>query len=64
MAARCQQKMWFCSPECRYRPGSKLIPVLPAEYMVYYDVLISKHAKTKYFDAVVKECKWLEAYAR
>ncbi len=64
MAARCQQKMWFCSPECRYRPGSQLVPVLPPEYMIYYDVLIAKHARTKYFDTVVKECKWLEAYAR
>ena len=64
MAARCQQKMWFCSPECRYRPGSALIPVLPPESMIYYDVLIAKHSKTKYFETVVKECKWLAAYAR
>jgi hypothetical protein len=64
MAARCQQKMWFCSPECPYRPGSAQIPVLPQESMIYYDVLIRKHAKTKYFETVVKECKWLAAYAR
>ena len=64
MAARCQQKQWFCTPDCNYRPGSQLIPVLPADYMIYYDVLISKHSKTRYFDIVVKECKWLEAYAR
>ncbi len=64
MAARCQQKMWFCSPACTYRPGSSLVPVLPQEYMAYYDVLISKHAKTRYFETVVKECKWLAFYAR
>ncbi len=64
MAARCQQKMWFCSPECTYRPGSSQIPVLPPESMIYYDVLIRKHAKTRYFETVVKECKWLAAYAR
>ena len=64
MAARCQQKMWFCSTACTYRPGSQEIPVLPEEYMIYYDVLIAKHSRTKYFNAVVKECKWLEAYAR
>lgn len=64
MAARCQQKMWLCNPECRYRPGSQLIPVLPPDYMIYYDVLIAKHSRTKYYETVVKECKWLEAYAR
>ncbi|MFN0034467.1 MAG: hypothetical protein ACKVUS_05320 [Saprospiraceae bacterium] len=64
MAARCQQKQWLCSPDCGYRPGSQLVPALPPEYMVYYDALISKHAKTKFYDKVVKECKWLAAYAR
>jgi hypothetical protein len=64
MAARCQQKMWLCSPTCNYRPGSKLIPVLPAEYMKYYDLLIGKYSQTKYYQKVVKECKWLAAYAR
>jgi len=64
MAARCQQKIWFCNPECRYRPGSQLIPILPPESMIYYDVLIEKHSKTKFYETVVKECKWLAAYAR
>ncbi|MFN0215768.1 MAG: hypothetical protein ACKVT2_16035 [Saprospiraceae bacterium] len=64
MAARCMQKMWLCSQACTYRPGSREIPVLPPEYRVYYDALISKHAKTKYYNTVVKECKWLAAYAR
>lgn len=64
MAARCQQKQWLCSKACTYRPGNKTIPMLPQEYMTYYNLLISKHSKTKYFDTVVKECKWLAAYAR
>ncbi len=64
MAARCMQKEWLCSPDCKYRPGTNIIPVLPPEYMVYYDVLISKHSRTKYYDTVVKECKWLAMYAR
>ncbi len=64
MLARCQQKQWLCSVECTYRPGNKEIPVLPPEYMIYYDKLINKHSRTKYFDTVVKECKWLAAYAR
>lgn len=64
MAARCQQKQWFCDPECRYRPGSKLIPVLPEKYMAYYNLLINRYSKTSFYTAVVKECKWLAAYAR
>lgn len=64
MAARVRQKQWFCHPDCTYRPGNPNIPLLPAEYMTYYDLLITRHAKTRYFETVVKECKWLAAYAR
>lgn len=64
MAARCQQKMYFVSKDCRYRPGSRLIPTLPEEYMGYYRVLGSRYAHTKFYTEVSKECKWLTAYAR
>jgi hypothetical protein len=64
LAARCEQKMYFCDPECRYRQGSMLIPDLPAKYSRYYDYLIKNYQQTQFYQAVVKECKWLEAYAR
>jgi tetratricopeptide (TPR) repeat protein len=64
MAARVQQKQWFCHPDCTYRPGNPNVPLLPAEYMNYYDLLITRHSKTRYFETVIKECKWLAAYAR
>lgn len=64
MAARCHQKMWFCDLECTYRPGSKLIPTLPDHYMVYYNDLMQKYSETNFYKGVVKQCKWLEAYAR
>jgi hypothetical protein len=64
MAARCQQKQWFCLPDCNYRPGSQLIPVLPESHRGYYDLLIAKYSKTKFYTGVVKECSWLAAYAR
>ena len=64
MAARCQQKQYFVSKECRYRPGSKLIPTLPEEYMTHYRTLNSRYANTEFYGKIVKECKWLAEYAR
>lgn len=64
MAARCRQKQWFCSPDCSYKPGSKLIPVIPDNYFEYYNLLMTKYANTKFYTGIVKECKWLAAYAR
>ncbi|MCB0523340.1 MAG: hypothetical protein H6576_12585 [Lewinellaceae bacterium] len=64
MAARCKQKQWFCSPECTYRPNGKDIPRIPEGYNEYYNILINNFRDTKFFNGVVKECKWLEAYAR
>lgn len=64
MAARCQQKQWFCSRDCNYRSDSRLIPVLPEQYSGYYTLLISKYKNTKFYNGIIKECKWLAAYAR
>lgn len=64
MAARCQQKMWFQQPNNGYRFGSSLIPVLPSGYRTYYDVLQERYSGTAFYAQIVKECKWLAAYAR
>lgn len=64
MAARCQQKQWFCDPDSRYRPGSKLIPTLPEQYSTYYDLLNTKYRSTEFYGLIVQECKWLAAYGR
>ncbi|MBL7825641.1 MAG: hypothetical protein JNJ57_03350, partial [Saprospiraceae bacterium] len=64
MASRCKQKQWFCSPDCTYRQGSNLIPTLPDSHYGYYQLLISRYSESKFYNAIVKECKWLAAYAR
>lgn len=64
MAARCRQKQWFCDPACAYRPGTGMIPDLPEDYFTHYSLLINNYSGTKFYNAIVKECKWLAAYAR
>lgn len=64
VAAKCRQAQWLASPACKYRPGSRQIPVLPPEYSTYHAELRQKYASTAFYAQVVKECKWFAAYAR
>ncbi|MEZ4919715.1 MAG: hypothetical protein R2792_11500 [Saprospiraceae bacterium] len=64
MAARCQQKQWFTSKSCTYRPGSKQLPVIPENYAGYYSLIKRKYKSTKFYENAIKECKWLEVYTR
>jgi hypothetical protein len=41
-----------------------MIPDLPEDYFRHYDLLINNYSGTKFYNAIVKECKWLAAYAR
>ena len=61
MAARCQQKQWFCTPDCTYQPGSKNIPLLPEAYRGNYDRM-SQYKNTEFYQMIVRECSWLRAY--
>ncbi len=62
LGARCQQKQWFCTPNCSYKPGSKLIPVVPAPYNYYYNIFMKDYAGTAFGTKAVAECGWLKAY--
>ncbi len=64
MAARCDQKRWFCQPNFIYRQGSSLIPTLPDEYATHYNMLTLRYKDTDFYEKIVKECKWFAAYAR
>ncbi|TNE58133.1 MAG: hypothetical protein EP344_10380 [Bacteroidetes bacterium] len=61
MAARCQQKQWFCHPDCTYKPGSKNLPQLPELYRGYYQRL-HQYSGTKFYQQIIQECRWLAAY--
>jgi hypothetical protein len=63
MLARCEQKKWFCSPTCSYKPGSKIVPMPPPEVARYYDLFLREYGRTAYGQRMVRECKWLGAYA-
>jgi hypothetical protein len=63
MAARCRQKMYFNSPDFRYRPGSNTIPALPEGYREYYDLLINEYRGTEFYREIIQECLYFRAYA-
>lgn len=67
MAARCQQKQWFCNKDNQYHykgTQDQLIPVLPQQYMGFYNVLNKKYADTRFYEQAIQECKWLALYAK
>lgn len=61
MAARCQQKQWFCHPDCSYKPGSPYVPILPENYRGYYERL-RRYQNSEFYQQIVQECKWLAYY--
>ncbi len=63
MAAKCQLNEWYCSPSCKYRPGSRLVPDVPPEYREYFQFLKKNCSKTAFCRDAVSECKWFRAYA-
>ena len=61
-AARCEQKIFFQTPDYKPEPCCNRIPRLPEEYLVNFSRLKEQYRETEFFKLIVKECKYLEAY--
>lgn len=61
-AAKCQQKIYFNTPNCMYRPNQKSAPKLPPQYQQYFYLLKNYYQHTQYYQNVVKECSFFRMY--
>jgi hypothetical protein len=61
-AAKCQQKMYFSSPNCPYRPNNDFVPTLPPQYEQYYKLLKQHYNHTEYYQKIIKECSYFRMY--
>ncbi len=64
MLARIDQKEYFLSENCKYSPSQNLIPKLPPDKMVFYNLLIREYNDTKFYNEIIEECRFFAAYAR
>lgn len=61
-AARCEQKIYFQSPEYKPEPCCNRIPRLPETALVNFSRLKEQYRETEFFKMIVKECRYLEVY--
>ena len=64
MLARIDQKEYFLSENCPYKIGSNLIPKLPPNRMIYYNLLIREYNDTEFYQDIIEECSFFAAYAK
>lgn len=66
MLARIDQKEWFLSPNCpyKYQRKTNLIPKLPYDRMVYYNLLVKEYQDTEFYEQIIEECLFFRAYAQ
>lgn len=63
MAARCRQKQYYNSGLYRITPRNDKIPVMPAIYNDYYELLVTSYGETKFYGEMSKECLYFKAYS-
>lgn len=61
-AARCEQKLYFISDSFRPEPCCNNIPRLHEEYLVNFNRLKEEYAETEFYEWIIEECKYFEAY--
>ncbi len=64
MAARCEQRMYYTSKDCKYNSYGNKIPDFPEEYRTYFKLLKENYSNTDFYLQAIEECKFFEAYAR
>ncbi len=63
MAAKCEQKMFYTSGLLQPNYTNQII-LPPDEYLSYFKKLKEEYNNTKFYNAIIEECKYFEAYAR
>ena len=63
MAARCEQRMYYTSKECKYNSYGNKIPDFPEDYNKYFRLLKESYSETDFYQKAIQECKFFEAYA-
>lgn len=62
MLAKCDLNDFYIDPDTEYHPYDDLIPVLPEKYNFYYLKLRDEFSDTQFYEQLVDECLFLEAY--
>ncbi len=63
MAARCEQNNYFISKDCTYNAYSNQMPDIPERYRFYFQILKKDYANTTFYQEIIAECKYFEAYS-
>jgi hypothetical protein len=64
MAARCEQRMYYTSKDCKYNSYGNKIPDFPEEYQTYFKLLKENYSETDFYKEAIQECKFFAAYDR
>lgn len=63
MAAKCEQKMYFTSEDCKYNRYKNLIPDLPKKYQKHFLILKNEYEDTEIYEEIIEECKYFRVFA-
>ena len=64
MAARCEQKLYFTSPEYTPEPCCNRIPQIPEQYLNFFYLLKERFDTTQFYQRAIRECKYFAAFAK